>query len=66
MYIEGANMICKICNEDKQKHPIIRGDVTRFVDAYNRRWNGKVCPDCYRSYNRQRMQLKRKSLKSKD
>jgi type II secretory ATPase GspE/PulE/Tfp pilus assembly ATPase PilB-like protein len=66
MYIEGTTMICKTCKEDKQKEPIIRGGVTRFVDAGNRMWNGKVCPDCYRFYNRQRMQLKRKSLKSKD
>ena len=56
-------MVCKICKEDKQKEPVIRGNVTRFVDESSRLWNGKVCPDCYRSYNRERMKNKRRQLK---
>jgi len=52
-------MICKICQEEKSKLPQIRGSSTRFVDDYNRLWNGKVCPDCYKIYNRERMRKKR-------
>lgn len=52
-------MICKSCNEDKPKEPIIRKDVTRFVDESGRLWNGKVCPDCYKIYNRERMRTNR-------
>lgn len=56
-------MICKICNEEKDKHPIIRNNVTRFIDQDGRMWNGKVCATCYRLYNRDRMRLKRLSAK---
>lgn len=52
-------MICKICKEEKQKDPVIRKDVTRFVNESGHLWNGKVCPDCYRNYNRERMRKKR-------
>ena len=64
MYIEGANMICKICKEEKIKQPVIRGTVTRFVDELGKLWNGKVCSCCYRNYNRDRMRNKRKQLKA--
>ena len=57
-------MICKVCKENKQKEPVIRGNVSRFVNESNRLWNGKVCPDCYRVYNRERMKNKRKQLKA--
>lgn len=57
-------MICKKCNQDKVKEPIIRGTITRFVDEFNRLWNGKVCPDCYKEYNKNRMKESR--AKSKD
>ncbi len=52
-------MLCKICKEDKQKDPVIRKNVTRFVNESSHLWNGKVCPDCYRNYNRERMRKKR-------
>lgn len=52
-------MNCKICKEEKVKEPVIRKDVTRFVDEKNRLWNGKVCPDCYKVYNRERMKSQR-------
>jgi hypothetical protein len=52
-------MICKICQEDKEKTPVIRNDVTRFVDEKGRLFNGKVCPDCYKVYNRARMKATR-------
>ena len=63
MYTEGANVICKICKEDKPKQPIIRNCTTRFVDEKGKLWNGKSCPDCYRIYNKERMRLKRVSEK---
>jgi len=56
-------MKCKICNEDKPKIPESRGSVTRFVDESGQLWNGKVCPDCYRIYNRERMKLSREKKK---
>lgn len=59
-------MVCKTCKEDKVKEPIIRKDVTRFVDQSGRLWNGKVCPDCYKIYNRERMRLKRLELQNSD
>lgn len=59
-------MICKSCNEEKTKEPVIRKDVTRFVDHLNRLWNGKVCPDCYKVYNRERMRTKRLQQHSED
>jgi len=59
-------MICKNCKEEKVKEPIIRKDVTRFVDQSGRLWNGKVCPDCYKVYNRERMRLKRSELQNQD
>lgn len=52
-------MICKQCKNDVQKTPVIRKDVTRFVDAKGQLWNGATCPDCYREYNRERMKLTR-------
>lgn len=52
-------MICKNCLEEKMKEPVIRNEVTRFVDKNSKLWNGKMCPDCYRDYNRKRMRLKR-------
>ena len=52
-------MTCKSCLKDKSKEPVIRNDVTRFIDENNRLWNGKMCPDCYRNYNRERMRIKR-------
>lgn len=55
-------MNCKNCKEDKVKEPIIRNDITRFIDDNNRLWNGKMCPDCYKNYNRERMRLKRSRL----
>jgi hypothetical protein len=48
-----------MCKEEKQKDPVIRKDVTRFVDENGKLWNGKVCPNCYRNYNRERMRKKR-------
>jgi type II secretory ATPase GspE/PulE/Tfp pilus assembly ATPase PilB-like protein len=59
-------MICKSCNEEKTKEPVIRKDVTRFVDQLGRLWNGKVCPDCYKVYNRERMRTKRLQKHSED
>jgi type II secretory ATPase GspE/PulE/Tfp pilus assembly ATPase PilB-like protein len=59
-------MVCKTCKEDKVKEPIVRKDVTRFIDQSGRLWNGKVCPDCYKAYNRERMRLKRLELLQKD
>jgi len=55
-------MICKVCKEDKVKDPVIRGNVTRFVDQSGQMWNGKMCPQCYRAYNKERMR-KARSLK---
>lgn len=52
-------MTCKICKEEKVKEPIIRNDTTRFVDHNSKLWNGKVCPDCYKLYNKERMRKKR-------
>ena len=52
-------MTCKSCLKDKSKEPIIRNNVTRFIDENSRLWNGKMCPDCYRNYNRERMRIKR-------
>ena len=52
-------MTCKSCLKDKSKEPVIRNGVTRFIDENNRLWNGKMCPDCYRNYNRERMRIKR-------
>jgi hypothetical protein len=63
MYIGDTSMVCKICNSDKAKEPVIRKDTTRFVDESGRMWNGKQCPDCYKEYNRQRMRSKRKAQK---
>lgn len=56
-------MICKICKKDKTKEPVARGSCTRFVDENSRIWNGKVCPDCYKEYNRERMRKSRASKK---
>jgi hypothetical protein len=41
------------------KIPEVRSGSTRFVDGSGRLWNGKVCPDCYRVYNRERMKKAR-------
>ena len=57
-------MICKNCKEEKVKEPIIRGEVTRFIDEKSRLWNGKTCPDCYKVYNKERMRKKRLLSKS--
>lgn len=54
-------MVCKICKKDLVKEPISRGNHTRFVDENGKLWNGKVCPDCYKIYNRERMRIKRKT-----
>ena len=59
-------MVCKECGKDKTKEPVIRSNGVRFVDADLRLWNGKQCPDCYKTYNRQRMRLKRLQEKSVD
>lgn len=56
-------MICKMCKEDKCKEPVIRGNVTRFVDDSGHVWNGKVCPECYKNYNRERMRKSRSTKK---
>jgi hypothetical protein len=56
-------MVCKICKEDKHKEPVIRKSVTRFVDHLGRLWNGKVCADCYKIYNRERMKKQRQLKK---
>ena len=53
-------MTCKICNQEKKKNPVSKGTHTRFVDENSKLWNGKVCPDCYKVYNRDRMRIKRK------
>jgi hypothetical protein len=50
---------CKNCNLSKQKTPVTKGNITRFVDENNKVWNGKQCPDCYKEYNRNRMRLSR-------
>lgn len=52
-------MTCKSCLKDKSKEPVIRNNVTRFIDENSRLWNGKMCPDCYKNYNRERMRIKR-------
>ena len=57
-------MLCKICKEEKTKEPISKGDHTRFVDESGRLWNGKVCPDCYKIYNRERMRKARQKSKN--
>lgn len=57
-------MMCKICKEEKEKIPQIRGIVTRFVDDLGQLWNGKVCPSCYRIYNRERMRKVREKKKN--
>lgn len=59
-------MICKTCNIDKIKEPVIKGEVTRFVNESGQVWNGKVCPQCYRVYNRERMRKKRSEKKLED
>lgn len=56
-------MICKICKIDKLKQHITKGDHVRFIDELNRVWNGKVCPDCYKIYNKQRMRKSRADKK---
>jgi type II secretory ATPase GspE/PulE/Tfp pilus assembly ATPase PilB-like protein len=63
MYIGEQNMICKTCKKDKCKEPVIRGDVTRFIDESGQLWNGKVCPNCYKTYNKERMRKLRASKK---
>lgn len=57
-------MFCKICKEEKIKEPISKGSHTRFVDENGRLWNGKVCPDCYKIYNRERMRKARQKSKN--
>ena len=52
-------MNCKECGEEKVKTPVSKGDYTRFVDENNRLWNGRICPDCYKVYNRERMKKTR-------
>ncbi len=60
-------MKCKVCEAEKLKIPEVRGRSTRFVDENDRLWNGKVCPDCYKEYNRERMRLTREKVrKEKD
>jgi len=59
-------MFCKICKKEKVKQPVSRGICTRFVDENNRIWNGKVCPDCYKEYNRDRMRKSRAEKKLKE
>ena len=56
-------MKCKVCEEDKVKNPEARGNSTRFVDENSRLWNGKVCPDCYKEYNRERMRRTREKIR---
>lgn len=57
-------MKCKECNEDKTKKAVIKGTVTRFLDENGRMWNGMQCPDCYKTYNKERMRRSRKSYSS--
>jgi len=59
-------MLCKVCDDEKVKEPVTRNTITRFVDASNRLWNGKMCPDCYKNYNRERMRLKRSQPKQEE
>ena len=51
--------ICKDCKLDLIKNPVIKSNITRFVDDKDRVWNGKLCPDCYKVYNRNRMKSTR-------
>ena len=51
---------CKVCKKtDLVKDPVIRNDVTRFIDESGRIWNGLVCPSCYKLYNKARMKATR-------
>lgn len=59
-------MKCKNCQTEKCKEPVVRNDTTRFVDHKGKLWNGKVCPECYREYNRMRMRKSRADLKLKE
>lgn len=53
-------MKCKVCQQEKTKTPVIRNNITRFVDENNRLWNGSQCADCYKEYNKNRMRVTRK------
>lgn len=57
-------MKCKVCQVEVQKIPEPRGTSTRFVDELGRLWNGRVCPDCYKTYNRERMKKSRAAKKT--
>lgn len=61
MYLGEYNMLCKTCNKEKKKIPVIRGTITRFIDENNKFWNGKQCSDCYRLYNKERMKKARQN-----
>lgn len=52
-------MKCKECKIDKVKEPVVRGNITRFVDDKGQVWNGACCPSCYRLYNKARMKASR-------
>lgn len=52
-------MKCKECKEKKVKKPEIRNGVTRYFTEDGRMWNGKICPSCYKIYNRNRMRNSR-------
>lgn len=49
------SQVCKVCKEKKYKKAIKKGIVYRFVDELNRLWNGKMCPDCFKGYNKEKM-----------
>lgn len=59
-------MLCKICKEEKIKEPVSKGNHVRFIDENSKLWNGKVCPDCYKIYNRERMRKTRQKFKNQN
>jgi len=43
---------CKVCEQEKQR--ILKGKYPdgvnkRWVDQFDREWNGRVCPECHAS-----------------
>lgn len=55
-------MVCKECKLDRVKSPVTQGKHVRFADEHGRIWNGKICPDCYKLYNKERMRRTRKPV----
>ncbi len=47
-------MKCKYCQKDKIKQSAMLGAQYVYYYSDGKRWHGKVCPDCVKTYSKER------------